>query len=360
VAWRSTRAGCPLGEAVTAPLSKALDGMSAHSRCDEWGRRSAWSGARASHSHARSPSAKASTGRGRARRCGKKRDLAATRRSGARGLGLRSRCAALHGAAARRRVLPPRAASCWPSGFDLDDPCAHHHGARLPGPNRDRERCNCSGTTGCSRRAPGGGRRARAGQRTVWRWSTRPPMCCTSHWSPSCAAAAHWLRWWRSSPEARRGDAPAMAAESDCAMSERTVAPALAPPVGRPPARRRRLAEVAPIVDAVRTGGEAALRECAQRSATLQPGAQLFHDRAELDQALARLPTHERARSSESPSGSSCFAEAQRARPMSGDGPSARGSRELGSRPSSAPAAYAPGGRYCLLVGPHDGLTAPR
>src|SRR2546430_3942887 len=37
------------------------------------------------------------------------------------------------------------------------------------------------------------------------------------------------------------------------------------------------LAQVAPIVDAVRTGGEAALREFAQRFGDVQPGAQLFH-----------------------------------------------------------------------------------
>ncbi len=63
----------------------------------------------------------------------------------------------------------------------------------------------------------------------------------------------------------------------------------------RDPVSKQALAEAAPIVDAVRTGGEAALREFAERFGDVQPGAQLFHDRAELDQALARLPTHERA-----------------------------------------------------------------
>ena len=73
------------------------------------------------------------------------------------------------------------------------------------------------------------------------------------------------------------------------------------------------LAQVAPIVDAVRTGGEAALREFAQRFGDVQPGAQLFHDRAELDQALMRLPTHERARLERVAERIQLFAEAQRA-----------------------------------------------
>src|SRR5207247_11338583 len=56
------------------------------------------------------------------------------------------------------------------------------------------------------------------------------------------------------------------------------------------------LAEAAPIVDAVRTGGEATLREYAERFGDVQPGAPLFHDRPALGQALARLPAGDRAR----------------------------------------------------------------
>jgi len=68
-------------------------------------------------------------------------------------------------------------------------------------------------------------------------------------------------------------------------------------------ARRRRegvsprtLAEVAPIVDAVRAGGEAALREYAVRFGDVQAGEGLFHDRAALDRALTLLQAGDRAR----------------------------------------------------------------
>src|SRR3989442_6612166 len=73
------------------------------------------------------------------------------------------------------------------------------------------------------------------------------------------------------------------------------------------------LAEVARMVDGVRTGGEAALREHAERLGDVQPGAQLFHERAELDQTLARLPASDRARLERVAERIQLFAEAQRA-----------------------------------------------
>src|SRR5438128_7860864 len=74
----------------------------------------------------------------------------------------------------------------------------------------------------------------------------------------------------------------------------------------RDPLSKQALAEAAPIVDAVRTGGEAALREYAERFGDVRPeggagagagaGAPLFYDRAALREALARLPAGDRAR----------------------------------------------------------------
>src|SRR6059036_709097 len=108
------------------------------------------------------------------------------------------------------------------------------------------------------------------------------------------------------------------------------------------------LAEVAPIVDAVRTGGEAALREFAQRFGDVQPGAQLFHDRAELDQALARLPTHERARLERVAERIQLFAEAQRAALCPVTVPVSGGVAEHRITPVERAGCYAPGGRYAL------------
>src|SRR5207249_9919754 len=79
------------------------------------------------------------------------------------------------------------------------------------------------------------------------------------------------------------------------------------------------LAEAAPIVDAVRTGGEAALREYAERFGDVRPGggagagagAPLFHDRAALNKALARLPAGDRARLERVAERIRGFAEAQ-------------------------------------------------
>ena len=60
----------------------------------------------------------------------------------------------------------------------------------------------------------------------------------------------------------------------------------------RDPVSKQALAEAAPIVDAVRTGGEAALREYAERFGDVRPeggaGAPLFYDRAALREALDR------------------------------------------------------------------------
>jgi len=87
----------------------------------------------------------------------------------------------------------------------------------------------------------------------------------------------------------------------------------------RDPVSKQALAEAAPIVDAVRTGGEAALREYAERFGDVWPGggagagaaAPLFHDRAALNKALARLPTDDRTRLERVAERIRGFAEAQ-------------------------------------------------
>ncbi len=120
-------------------------------------------------------------------------------------------------------------------------------------------------------------------------------------------------------------------------------------------ARRRRdavsteaLAEAAPIVDAVRTGGEAALREYAERFGDVRPGTALFHDRVALDQALARLPAGDRARLERVAERIRRFAEAQRSAlcPVTLLVPG--GVAEHRIAPVERAGCYAPGGRYPL------------
>ncbi len=136
-------------------------------------------------------------------------------------------------------------------------------------------------------------------------------------------------------------------------MSERLLALRSVPQL----ASRRRdavspetLAQVAPIVDAVRTGGEAALREYAERLGDVQPGwgAPLFHERAELDQTLARLPASDRARLERVAERIRLFAEAQRAALCPVRVPVPGGVAEHRITPVERAGCYAPGGRYPL------------
>ena len=128
----------------------------------------------------------------------------------------------------------------------------------------------------------------------------------------------------------------------------------------RDPVSKQALAEAAPIVDAVRTGGEAALREYAERFGDVRPeggagagagaGAPLFYDRAALREALARLPAGDRARLERVAERIRGFAEAQYralcpvAVSVPGEWPNIR------LRPSSVPAAtHQAGVTPCLL-----------
>ena len=120
-------------------------------------------------------------------------------------------------------------------------------------------------------------------------------------------------------------------------------------------ARRRRdavsteaLVEAAPIVDAVRTGGEAALREYAERFGDVRPGTALFHDRVALGQALARLPASDRARLERVAARIRRFAEAQRSALCQVTLPVPGGVAEQRIAPAERAGCYAPGGRYPL------------
>jgi phosphoribosyl-ATP pyrophosphohydrolase/phosphoribosyl-AMP cyclohydrolase/histidinol dehydrogenase len=122
-------------------------------------------------------------------------------------------------------------------------------------------------------------------------------------------------------------------------------------------ARRRRdavpaqtLAEAAPIVDAVRAGGEAALRLYAERFGDVQPGggAPLFHDRAALGQALVRLPAGDRARLERVAERIRRFAEAQLGALCPVAIPVPGGVAEHRIAPVQRAGCYAPGGRYPL------------
>ena len=120
-------------------------------------------------------------------------------------------------------------------------------------------------------------------------------------------------------------------------------------------ARRRRdavsaqaLAEAAPIVDAVRAGGEATLREYAERFGDVQPGEALFHHRPALERALTLLPGGDRARLERVADRIRRFAEAQYRALCSVAIPVPGGVAEHRIAPVERAGCYAPGGRYPL------------
>ena len=108
------------------------------------------------------------------------------------------------------------------------------------------------------------------------------------------------------------------------------------------------LSEAAPIVDAVRTGGEAALREYAERFGDVRPGEILFHHRAALERALTLLPGDDRARLERVAERIRRFAEAQRRALCPVTVPVPGGVAEHRIAPVQRAGCYAPGGRYPL------------
>jgi len=116
----------------------------------------------------------------------------------------------------------------------------------------------------------------------------------------------------------------------------------------RDPVSTQARAEAGPIVDAVRTGGEGALREYAERFGDVRPGAPLFHERAALSQALALLPTGDRERLERVAGRIRRFAEAQRRALCPVSVPVPGGVAEHRIAPVERAGCYAPGGRYPL------------
>src|SRR5436309_13581400 len=108
------------------------------------------------------------------------------------------------------------------------------------------------------------------------------------------------------------------------------------------------LAEAAPIVDAVRAGGEASLREYAERFDDLRPEGALFHGPAALGRALALLPGGDRERLERVAERIRRFAEAQSRALCPVAVPVPGGVAEQRIAPVERAGCYAPGGRYPL------------
>ncbi|HYU29931.1 MAG TPA: histidinol dehydrogenase [Gemmatimonadales bacterium] len=106
----------------------------------------------------------------------------------------------------------------------------------------------------------------------------------------------------------------------------------------------------APIVEAVRAGGEAALRQYAERFAEVAPGGggPLFLDRAALDRALAGLPAGDRARLERVAERIRAFAEAQKRALSDVTVTVPGGTAGHWIAPLERAGCYAPGGRYAL------------
>jgi len=120
--------------------------------------------------------------------------------------------------------------------------------------------------------------------------------------------------------------------------------------------RRRRAAAVpaealavaAPIVEAVRLGGEAALREYAERFGDVAAGAALFLPRSALDVALRDLPASDRGRLERVAERIRRFAEAQRHALSVVTLTVPGGAAGHWIAPLERAGCYAPGGRYPL------------
>jgi histidinol dehydrogenase len=104
----------------------------------------------------------------------------------------------------------------------------------------------------------------------------------------------------------------------------------------------------APIVEAVRLRGEAALREYAERFADVAVGGPLFLERATLDRALAAVPAADRARLERVAERIRVFAEAQQRALATVTVSVPGGVAGHWIAPLARAGCYAPGGRYPL------------
>ena len=108
------------------------------------------------------------------------------------------------------------------------------------------------------------------------------------------------------------------------------------------------LAVAAPIVEAVRRGGEAALRQQAERFGELMPGEPIMIGRPSLENALQTLDRAERARLERVAGRIRAFAEAQRGAIRDVMVPVPGGFAGHRVKPVMRAGCYAPGGRYPL------------
>jgi phosphoribosyl-ATP pyrophosphohydrolase/phosphoribosyl-AMP cyclohydrolase/histidinol dehydrogenase len=107
-------------------------------------------------------------------------------------------------------------------------------------------------------------------------------------------------------------------------------------------------AVAAPIVEAVRLGGEAALREYAERFGDVAPGGPLFISRSTLDGALRDLPASDRARLKRVAGRIRAFAVAQKRALGAVTVAVPGGGAGHWIAPLERAGCYAPGGRYPL------------
>ena len=129
-------------------------------------------------------------------------------------------------------------------------------------------------------------------------------------------------------------------------LSRRTVAELVSRRAAGIPAEA--FAVAAPIVDAVRTRGETAVREYAERFGDVAAGEPLFLDRPVLDRALADLPAGDRARLERVAARIRAFAEAQKRALGAVAVPVPGGEAGHWIAPLERAGCYAPGGRYPL------------
>jgi histidinol dehydrogenase len=108
------------------------------------------------------------------------------------------------------------------------------------------------------------------------------------------------------------------------------------------------LAVATPIVERVRVGGEAALREYAERFGDVPHGGPLFLDRGMLDRALADLPAQDRARLERVAERIRTFAVAQQRALGTVTVTVSGGTAGHWIAPLERAGCYAPGGRYPL------------
>ena len=128
----------------------------------------------------------------------------------------------------------------------------------------------------------------------------------------------------------------------------RLVTPAEVPALSRPAVDAEILVAAAQIVQAVRLGGEAALRSYAERLDGLAPGAPILHDRAALRLAWEALPTDQQALLQRIHDRIEAFAEAQRGCIVDLSMEIAGGRAGHTVAPVERAGCYAPGGRFPL------------